>query len=411
MKRFYLFLIVSILVLLGGLSTGSVIFYRLFFALAGVMVLGVVWAYFNLHRLKVSVSRPHGHLKVGDALQSEITLKSDSVLPKWLLEVRDLTLMPGHTTARILSLRPYQTIKWVSKTVFRKRGVFTLGHLAVTSRDVFGIYKKEVVIPTDEQVVIYPAVVELPWFFVPQRGLVREGTRQQPTPVATPVASSVREYIYGDALKHIHWLSTARKGRLMAKQFDAGLENRAWVLLDLNKKVQAGDEIENTEEYAVTVAASVINKFLLDGWSVGFAAQGDEWYHISAQDNVPLERYLGMLAHVRASGDASIAALLASSQSFLPPPPFVLTLVTPDLSPDWISALGSMDSRGAMVNVVLVDPTSFGGKGDPSTFVDYFRSQGLVMYLVRKRDHLATVLDYRTAAARGTSLLGVGANG
>ncbi len=75
-------------------------------------------------------------------------------------------------------------------------------------------------------------------------------------------AVTVRSYVPGDALTRIHWNSTARHGQLMVKEFDLDPTIDVVVLLDLDRDVQAGENEESTEEYGVTIAAS-LTTFLL----------------------------------------------------------------------------------------------------------------------------------------------------
>ncbi len=398
MRRLYVLLVLLALAPFFSLATGSVIFYRLFYVLGILVVASLAWSFANHYRLRVSVRRTHGQLQVGDTLESDVVLENPTIIPKLMLEVREFTAIPGEPARTVVNLRPYSTLRWKPTLVLRKRGVFPLGHLVITSSDVFGVLSRQKVLPASEEVVVYPATVDLPWFYIPQRGLLREGRARQPTHVVTPMASSVREYIQGDTFQHIHWPTTARKGRLMAKQFDSGIENRAWVILDLQKDVQAGQGLDTTEEYVVSAAASIISKFQREGWAVGMAGQGDQWYLLPPKDHPSAQKSLDLLARARAEGSVSLASLLTGSESFLPPPPFMLVVITPSTRGDWPPAVRSLQQRGALVNVVLVDPASFGGAEGASHIAQQLTKAGILTYLVRRGDNLATALDARSNA-------------
>ena len=48
----------------------------------------------------------------------------------------------------------------------------------------------------------------------------------------TPQAAGVRDYAPGDALRRIHWPTSARRDRLMTKEFDQDPQADVWIFLD-----------------------------------------------------------------------------------------------------------------------------------------------------------------------------------
>ena len=49
----------------------------------------------------------------------------------------------------------------------------------------------------------------------------------------------VREYVDGDPLNRIHWMSTARRDRLMVKEFELDPQSDVWIFLDAEREVQS----------------------------------------------------------------------------------------------------------------------------------------------------------------------------
>ena len=79
-------------------------------------------------------------------------------------------------------------------------------------------------------------------------------------------------------MRRIHWPYTARMNELMVKEFDMGLSAEAWVLLDMHHLSHYGieqDDVNNTEELAVTVAASIVGRLMDQSMPVGLAVNGD----------------------------------------------------------------------------------------------------------------------------------------
>ena len=61
-------------------------------------------------------------------------------------------------------------------------------------------------------------------------------------------------------MNRIHWKSTARHGEIQVKEFDLEQTADAWIILDLQRGIQAGRGEESTTEAAIRAAASIADK-------------------------------------------------------------------------------------------------------------------------------------------------------
>ena len=55
----------------------------------------------------------------------------------------------------------------------------------------------------------------------------------------------------GDSMNRIHWRSTARYGDIQVKEFDLEQTADAWIILDLQRGIQAGRGEESTTEATI----------------------------------------------------------------------------------------------------------------------------------------------------------------
>ena len=105
----------------------------------------------------------------------------------------------------------------------------------------------------------------------------------------------------GDSLSRIHWRSSARYNKLMVKEFDLDPAIDAWIFLDLHAAVQAGEGEHSTEEYGVTIAATIAHYLLRQDLSVGMVVNGErqEFLALDRGDR-QIQHILEMLAVIRA---------------------------------------------------------------------------------------------------------------
>lgn len=391
MKRAFVVAILLGLVFFGALSTGFDLYFRFAYVLALALLVGFLWAWVSLRWLEVEVQRRTTRAQVGGYVEERIRVKNLASLPKPWLEVEEMTDLPGHQTGQVISLRGSAFRSWRVRTLCLKRGVYYCGPIRVVGSDPLGLFRLERHFCGRQKVVIYPAIQELPHFPLLMASLPGEGRLYVRTHQATPLASSVREYMYGDGMNRIHWLTTARLGRLMVKEFDLGLSSNLWLLLDLHRDVQAGTGIETTDELAVTIAASVAYRLARMGMAVGLAAYGDQRYFLPPDRGYPqLERLLEYLARARAEGSLPLEQAVQELDKHLSRYNTLL-VITPSSRGEWAGALAELSRRGVRVTVVLIDSSSYGG-ASPSAVLEQLIAHNITTFIVRKGQPLAEAL-------------------
>ena len=398
MKRMYAILSLLAVSLLLTLGTGLPEYFRIF--LLATLTLGgsFIWAFLNLWATSITVQRSYSKLRVGDSLESRVVIRNSGLLPKFSLEIDDLSELPGHSTGAVVNLPPFGEASLAMSIPLKKRGIYRVGAPIVTSRDPFGIFRLKHRGPGAEQLVVLPYMVDIPPFSLAQGDISGEGSLNRSVPEATASVSTIREYQPGDSTRYIHWPATARRGNLMVKQFDGGVEDVAWILLDLQGEVQEGrkgEELENTEEYAITAAASIAKSYSERGWAVGLVSHGDRQRVLHPQEGaISLNGILVALAEAHAKGTVTLRDLLTFWQSYIPSSTVSLVVITPSLDPEWGAALESLVQQGVSATVALIDPTSFGATGDPRLVLSRLHRRGVPAYLLRQGEDLSRALQY-----------------
>jgi uncharacterized protein (DUF58 family) len=140
-----------------------------------------------------------------------------------------------------------------------RRGVVAIGPLRVVRRDPLGLLSLSRGYGGTSQVWVYPKVHHLS--AVPA-GVARSlDGRVDKVPHGSITFDTLREYVVGDELRHVHWRTTARIGELMVREhLDTSLP-RLVVLLDdrLTAYPDAGRERESAYfESACEAAASIV---------------------------------------------------------------------------------------------------------------------------------------------------------
>jgi uncharacterized protein (DUF58 family) len=178
----------------------------------------------------------------------------------------------------------------------------------------------------------------------------------------------------------------------MVKQFEQDTGSDVWLVLDLDKRVQVGEGDESTEEYIVTIAASMAHRLLDSGLAVGLFAYGEEPLHeLPGRGYAHQDRILRSLATVRAGGERPLESALEEGRH-LGLDQSTMVIITPCVDPKWPEAATWLFRHGAQVSTVLLDPASFGGEGELAPAADRLATGGVRTYAVRKGDSLSQAL-------------------
>jgi uncharacterized protein (DUF58 family) len=271
--------------------------------------------------------------------------------------------------------------------------------------------------------VVYPAVLPVPSFVPPLGQLPGGDAVRQRTHYITTNVSGVRDYEPGDSFSRIHWRSTARTGRLIVKEFELDPTADIWLFPDMHRDVQhslpfpepdedpwiailagrARREIEldpATEEYIVTITASVAQHFVHRDRAVGLISYGQTREALQPdRGHRQLTKILETLAMTRAQGEIPLTQVLLSEGERLGRG-VTLVVITPSLDPTWVAAVRDLGRRGVRLVAILVDPESFGGSTSVTEILSELQVSRVPAYLVHNDDDLTVALSQLVSTGR-----------
>ena len=412
-RRTLVLLALLVVPLFYAISTGFDFLYSLLYAVLLLFLVGAVWARLNLKGLEVRVTRSGDRGQVGGYLEGRVTVTNHTVIPKSWLEVTELVNASPEPGGRGLSLDRRQTRGWRIDTYLARRGLFKGGHVRVVSQDPFGLFRMGKDFFDPHTYIVYPAVEPLPNLDARFAGLPSDSRLTRYYDQVTTDVASLRAWRPGDAYRRIHWPYTARMDTPMVKEFDVGQTAQFWVLLDLDRSSHYyGDNparnggangmdpadpqatwTENTEEMAVTLAASLAQRLMDLSLPVGMAVNG-EGGRLLRPDNGPdhLSRLMETLASVRASEGAPLSEFIHSMRSNLNHFHSV-TVVTANPDAAWLPALLDLKRGSVTISVALIDRESFGDRNSVNAVVEAAAANLVPAYVARRGTSLDDALS------------------
>lgn len=386
-------MILLAVVLLLAIATGEGVLYRVSYFLTLVIVGSYVLVWLKLWRLDMRGQNKSYVGQVGDMLKGHVCVRNNSPLPTGWVEIVQMSNMPGHVSGIATTIAARGQERLEMHTFCHARGVYTIGPLVALTSDPLGLFQMQIIQGDPIKVVVQPPIIALPYFRLPVAERLGEESVRYRSQTRTTHVATIREYIHGDSLNQIHWLSTAKSGQLMSKEFDSGGGGDVWVVLDLERKIQHSQGTERTDEYAVAIAASLIHLALTEEHSVGLIAHGDHEYLLPLKGGTgQMSRVLETLTLSKTEGDDALAGVLVENAREFGRSASLL-VVTSSTDAEWISVLRELRSRGLNIVVILVDPTSFGGEQSLDEVVMKLMSVGIPAYVIRRGDPLSHALS------------------
>jgi len=401
--------------LLAGLGTGRALFFNIAYLLGSVFLIAYVWAWASVRGLRLSRKTRSRQAQVGGKLDEVFTVINRAILPKLWLEVIDHSDLPGHRASHVVPfIGAFRgNYRWYVQTPCLARGEFRLGPMTIQSGDPFGLFLVSRKVSATSSVVIYPAMVTVNKFDLPMGALSGGEAQRQRTHFITTNAVGVRDYVPGDSFNRIHWRSTARRDKLMVKEFELDPLVDIYLLVDFSAmSVYEAPDVQrlhgdgpviptsqqlpaSTEEYTVVVAASLAKYFVDLNRALGFVAYTPaREMHEAERGERQLTRILQTLATARSRSPYTLAQVLSLETPNLARGA-TLVIVTSSLDTAWVAEAQILARRGLYPMCVFVDPTSFGMPAASDEVQSALRLGRIPTLPLRLFDDLTSALEQR----------------
>ena len=304
-----------------------------FVAVVGALLLLVAIPFLIGNRAyRISIDLDRRSVVVGGTVAAVIRIENDGGRPS-LPAVAELPVGPALRELTIPFIGPHGAVDLPTRVPAPQRGLIQVGPLTVARRDPLALLRREVTWPEKHLVYVHPVTTPLP---PNSAGLVKdlEGAASRRLTDSDLSFYAVREYAPGDAMRHVHWKSTAKTGTLMVRQYEESQTARVAVLFDARREEYASDE---EFELGVSAAASISvqavregrERFVASAWAPGRVRPSidgveelpsrdpqqllNAWAELeAAPDGLPFEVLANGLAHSRRP--LSIVTIVTGSQ-------------------------------------------------------------------------------------------------
>jgi uncharacterized protein (DUF58 family) len=406
MTRFRVFLLLLAASLAGGLMYGRALWWSIAGALFALIVIAIVWAWTGVNWLRVARRSSARVAQVGQYIEEEFRVTNLGRLPKLWLEVKDSSTLIGHYASRVVGwVGGGQWRGWRVRTRCLERGRYELGPISVRSGDPLGIYQMQRKIDLKNVLLVHPLISEFREFPLPMGYLPGGEALRRRTHYITTNAAGVRDYVNGDSINRIHWGLSAKRNRLIVKEFELDPMSDLWIALDLHGAAHYfldGDvplDDENyslppdTEEYAVSLAASAAHHFLRQDRLVGLVGYGQHRQVVPGdRGERQHNKIMETLAVMRADGTLPFDRMLKTELSQLARGSTVVA-ISPSADVAWAEAVQQAVRSGLRAVAIVIDAETFGSPNRNTDVIAALAETGAVVRVVKCGEPLAVAIE------------------
>jgi uncharacterized protein (DUF58 family) len=358
----------------------------LFSRQGGLLVVGILvliaaavgwsWNKYSLHGIRYKRSFSERRAFLGEIVDVTAQVTNHKRLPVSWLRVDDeyplpLTILEGEAQpstkpdigllSSVMSLRWFDRARWRYRLRCDKRGVYSFGPAHLQSGDLFGLFSSRMDEPSQDWLIIYPAVKPISNLPLPPKEPFGDIRGRQWVFEDPSRAVGVRDYGAQDDLKRIHWKASARQQKLQVKVYEPTTTFQLVIFLDMVTLPKPWyGSIPELLERGISAAASIASYAVEKRFQVGLFANGC-W----PQSDQPLKvlpsrspnqlmRILEALAAVSAVPTIPIETLLNKESAFLPWGATLL-VVTVVATEELLAVMTRLQTAGRRMVLVCLD--------------------------------------------------------
>jgi len=272
----------------------------------------------------------------------------------------------------MFSIMPFSSVRRHNKIICKKRGEYNLNSVYLYTSDLLGLSSNmHKHVEVDANLLVYPKPLPPEQINLPSHGwlgdvIVRRFVLEDPF-----FKAGTRDYRIGDPLNRVSWKATARVGSLQTYNCEFTAQSKLSIVFNVELspfQYTTADELsKRIIDYCVAAAATIAQKALIAGISVGFISNAKNQVNSNALENVPVNSgagqyytILGQLARLDYNITCSFYRMLLEilEKKTHGEDYFILTVFMDEKAEELISKIRSQGNNVEVMNVgseVLTD--------------------------------------------------------
>ena len=228
--------------LAAGLSTGTRVYYLLFFVLLAMLGLGLISVLWTLFTVKIDMKGVRARVNRGDSLMTVFTVRHASLLPVASVRIQ-VNVPSAFSPMQEISVSTPPLVERSFRHVIQcpHRGIYEAGVTRIAARDIFGFFS----ISRNPhmkllRMEVLPKVKNAEEMRLKSVDMGPEFIARASEDNSSP--SDVRAWQDGDSLKKVHWKLSMRRREIMVRTYEESARPDTLIIPDLSEITAMKDQ-------------------------------------------------------------------------------------------------------------------------------------------------------------------------
>lgn len=377
-------LLFVVLILVGtfvfAMFQGGLVSWTIFYAVLPFNLYSILLFIYPLTSFRAKRIMQTSHLYSGDSLDMTIRIGRKFPFPllytafsdRWMDGEKHKTIEEFHMM-HVLGWK--KQVEWPYEVNQMGRGEYVAPNIRIEVSDFFGWIRKSKVIQVQDQVLVYPRMVDVDYVSVDSGEGENLATNPFTLTKDTTVVTGVRDYQSGDRMSWIHWKSFARTQTLMTKEFEERSSKNLTLMFD--------GRLSTTFEEEITLAASILKAAMTERLEVHFLPIHREEPFSDIQSEAQFNVVLTYLAKVQPIQDERIVFSGAVKKQL--ELDGTIMIITARLDRQFIDEIRSSSRGRRSINCFIVIENQAVMQGEFLEDMKYATSQGITVHPVMEQ--------------------------
>ncbi len=165
-----------------------------------------------------------------------------------------------------LTLKPFSRKDFHFNVPIRYRGKYKIGISHIEIRDFLNLFCFRYLPGETKLIRVFPRILPLEEMEFPYMRISENDYMSHNKNTGHTEIRDIREYMFGDSLKKIHWKLSSKYNKWLTKETNASSEKELWLLLNLEEIDGDAEEVLKIQDRTIEVLVSMARVFLSAGF-------------------------------------------------------------------------------------------------------------------------------------------------
>jgi len=276
----------TMMIFMGAAAVNSQanLLFGVFGLMIGILIITTAINWVMPRRLSIARNLPENGV-VGEPLAFSYEVRNQKKfwpsLSVTISELDSLDAFVRQPHAYLLHVAPKNTATIPAELIPKRRGLHQLDRFQTSTSFPFGFIKRAVERSQTDTLLVYPPIgIVSGKLLTLFRSAERSGSSMRPRRGGMDEFYGLKEYRTGENPRYIYWRRSAHIGALISKEMTHVSPPRLLLLVDTYVGSEPDSQRRANVERVIAMTASIIDKSLAMGLSLGMIARSSGWVHV-----------------------------------------------------------------------------------------------------------------------------------